>query len=88
MKRAPRPHAEDNHLLWGRKNNSSRLEQNLEALDITLVPEQIPFLESETCFDVGFPVSMIVSCEGTGIRLGLYENTRSPGAVTWFAELS
>ncbi|KAF9255752.1 arylalcohol dehydrogenase [Marasmius fiardii PR-910] len=44
-------------IIGGRK--VEQLEQNLEALDITLSPEQVKFLESQVPFDVGFPVSMI-----------------------------
>ncbi|KAL0564240.1 putative aryl-alcohol dehydrogenase aad14, partial [Marasmius crinis-equi] len=44
-------------IIGGRK--VEQLEQNLEALDITLTPEQIQFLESQIPFDIGFPLSMI-----------------------------
>ncbi|KAG7086810.1 hypothetical protein E1B28_002735 [Marasmius oreades] len=44
-------------LIGGRK--VEQLEQNLEALDITLSSEQIKFLESQVSFDIGFPTSMI-----------------------------
>ncbi|KAK7019452.1 putative aryl-alcohol dehydrogenase aad14 [Paramarasmius palmivorus] len=44
-------------IIGGRK--VEQLEQNLEALDITLSPEQIQFLESQTSFDIGFPMSFI-----------------------------
>ncbi|KAF9256392.1 Aldo/keto reductase [Marasmius fiardii PR-910] len=44
-------------IIGGRK--VEHLEQNLEALDITLSPEQIKFLESQVPFDPGFPVSFI-----------------------------
>ncbi|KAG7086826.1 hypothetical protein E1B28_002747 [Marasmius oreades] len=44
-------------IIGGRK--VEHLKQNLEALDITLSPEQIQFLESQVPFDVGFPISMI-----------------------------
>ncbi|ESK91111.1 arylalcohol dehydrogenase [Moniliophthora roreri MCA 2997] len=45
-------------IIGGRK--IEQLQQNLEALDITLTPEQIAFLESQTEFDIGFPMSFIV----------------------------
>ncbi|KAL0563751.1 putative aryl-alcohol dehydrogenase aad14 [Marasmius crinis-equi] len=35
-----------------------QLEQNLEALDITLTPEQIKFLESQADFKIGFPFAL------------------------------
>ncbi|KAL0570280.1 putative aryl-alcohol dehydrogenase aad14, partial [Marasmius crinis-equi] len=44
-------------IIGGRK--VEHLEQNLEALDITLTPEQIKFLESQVPFDIGFPQTMI-----------------------------
>ncbi|KAL0568579.1 putative aryl-alcohol dehydrogenase aad14 [Marasmius crinis-equi] len=44
-------------IIGGRK--VEHLEQNLEALDITLTPEQIHYLESQVPFDIGFPLSMI-----------------------------
>jgi len=34
---------------------------NVEALDITLTPEQIKELDSVLAFDLGFPGAMIVS---------------------------
>jgi diketogulonate reductase-like aldo/keto reductase len=46
-------------IIGGRK--VEHLKDNLEALDITLTPEQIKFLESQVPFDIGFPISMIVS---------------------------
>ena len=46
-------------IIGGRK--VEHLEQNLEALDITLTPEQIEFLESQVPFDIGFPMSVLVS---------------------------
>ena len=46
-------------IIGGRK--VEQLKQNLEALDITLTPEQIKFLESQVPFDVGFPMSIFVS---------------------------
>ncbi|KAJ8075319.1 putative aryl-alcohol dehydrogenase aad14 [Marasmius tenuissimus] len=42
-------------IIGGRK--VEHLEQNLEALDITLTPEQIKFLESKIPFDLGFPMN-------------------------------
>ncbi|KAK7047880.1 putative aryl-alcohol dehydrogenase aad14 [Paramarasmius palmivorus] len=44
-------------IIGGRK--VEQLQQNLEALDITLTAEQIKFLESQVPFDVGFPTSLI-----------------------------
>ncbi|KAF9256410.1 hypothetical protein L218DRAFT_820704, partial [Marasmius fiardii PR-910] len=44
-------------IIGGRK--VEHLEENLEALDITLSPEQIKFLESQVPFDPGFPLSFI-----------------------------
>ncbi|KAL0579706.1 putative aryl-alcohol dehydrogenase aad14 [Marasmius crinis-equi] len=44
-------------IIGGRK--VEQLEQNLEALDITLTPEQIQFLEGQVPFDIGFPISFI-----------------------------
>ncbi|KAG7086805.1 hypothetical protein E1B28_002731 [Marasmius oreades] len=44
-------------IIGGRK--VEQLEQNLEALDITLSAEQIQFLESQVSFDIGFPNIMI-----------------------------
>ncbi|KAL0563731.1 putative aryl-alcohol dehydrogenase aad14 [Marasmius crinis-equi] len=44
-------------IIGGRK--VEQLEQNLEALDITLSSEQIEFLESQVPFDIGFPTTMI-----------------------------
>ncbi|KAK7062847.1 putative aryl-alcohol dehydrogenase aad14 [Paramarasmius palmivorus] len=44
-------------IIGGRK--VEQLKDNLEALDITLTPEQIKFLESQVPFDIGFPISMI-----------------------------
>ncbi|KAG7086751.1 hypothetical protein E1B28_002683 [Marasmius oreades] len=44
-------------LIGGRK--VEQLEQNLEALDITLSPEQIKFLESQVPFDIGYPTTRI-----------------------------
>lgn len=38
-------------IIGGRK--IEQLQQNLEALDITLAPEQIKFSESQTEFDTG-----------------------------------
>ncbi|KAL0564242.1 putative aryl-alcohol dehydrogenase aad14 [Marasmius crinis-equi] len=46
-------------IIGGRK--VEQLEQNLEALDITLTSEHIRFLESQVPFDFGFPVSVFVS---------------------------
>lgn len=45
-------------LVGGRK--VEHLHGNLEALDISLSPEQIKYLESILPFDPGFPTSMIV----------------------------
>lgn len=45
-------------LVGGRK--VEQLYGNLEALDISLSPEQIKYLESIIPFDPGFPTSMIV----------------------------
>ena len=42
-----------------------QLEENLEALDITLTTEQIEFLESQVPFDIGFPMAMFVSAAAT-----------------------
>jgi len=42
-----------------------QLEQNLEALDITLTPKQIEFLESQVPFDIGFPMDVFVSITAT-----------------------
>ncbi|KAF5374268.1 hypothetical protein D9758_004552 [Tetrapyrgos nigripes] len=45
-------------IIGGRK--IEHLEQNIEALNISLTPEQIKFLESEApAFDNGFPANMI-----------------------------
>ncbi|KAL0059402.1 putative aryl-alcohol dehydrogenase aad14 [Marasmius tenuissimus] len=44
-------------IIGGRK--VEHLEQNLEALDITLSDKQIEFLESQVPFDLGFPLTMI-----------------------------
>ncbi|THU78804.1 Aldo/keto reductase, partial [Dendrothele bispora CBS 962.96] len=45
-------------IIGGRK--IEHLEQNIEALKISLTPEQIKYLESEApAFDVGFPSTMI-----------------------------
>jgi len=44
-------------LVGGRK--VEHLHGNLEALDISLSPEQIKYLESILPFDPGFPTSMI-----------------------------
>lgn len=46
-------------LVGGRK--VEHLEANIEALSISLSEEQIKYLESATDFDLGFPLSMIVS---------------------------
>ncbi|KAK7050499.1 Aldo/keto reductase [Favolaschia claudopus] len=51
-------------ILGGRK--VEHLLANVEALDITLSPEQIAFLESVVPFDPGFPTTMI----GDGTQLG------------------
>ncbi|KAJ8075352.1 putative aryl-alcohol dehydrogenase aad14 [Marasmius tenuissimus] len=47
-------------IIGGRK--VEQLEQNMEALDINLTPEQIEFLESQIPLDLGFPMSLF----GTG----------------------
>ncbi|KAJ8075313.1 putative aryl-alcohol dehydrogenase aad14 [Marasmius tenuissimus] len=47
-------------IIGGRK--VEQLEQNMEALDINLTPEQIKFLESQIPLDLGFPMSLF----GTG----------------------
>jgi len=44
-------------IIGGRK--IEHLESNIEALDISLSPEQIAYLESVVPFDPGFPVAMI-----------------------------
>ncbi|KAK7038842.1 putative aryl-alcohol dehydrogenase aad14 [Paramarasmius palmivorus] len=44
-------------IIGGRK--VGHLQQNLEALDISLSAEQIKFLESQVEFDLGFPGTMI-----------------------------
>ncbi|KAK7047900.1 putative aryl-alcohol dehydrogenase aad14 [Paramarasmius palmivorus] len=44
-------------IIGGRK--VEHLQQNLEALDITLTAEHIKHLESQIEFDIGFPVSII-----------------------------
>ncbi|KAL0572319.1 putative aryl-alcohol dehydrogenase aad14 [Marasmius crinis-equi] len=44
-------------IIGGRK--VEQLEQNLEALDITLTPQQIEFLESQVPFDIGFPINIL-----------------------------
>ncbi|ESK92595.1 putative aryl-alcohol dehydrogenase [Moniliophthora roreri MCA 2997] len=54
-------------IVGGRK--VEHLQQNLEALDITLTAEQIKFLESQVEFDVGFPMSMIG--DGSDAFIGL-----------------
>ncbi|ESK87663.1 putative aryl-alcohol dehydrogenase [Moniliophthora roreri MCA 2997] len=54
-------------IIGGRK--VEQLQQNLEALDITLTAEQIKFLESQVEFDIGFPVSMIG--DGSDVFFGL-----------------
>lgn len=46
-------------ILGGRK--IEQLEQNLEALDITLTPEHIAYLESVLPFNSGFPSNFFVS---------------------------
>lgn len=38
-----------------------QLEANFDALEITLTPEHIKYLESIVPFDPGFPMTMIVS---------------------------
>ncbi len=45
-------------ILGGRK--VEQLTSNMEALDITLTPEQFTTIESVTPFDVGFPLNIIV----------------------------
>ncbi|KIJ62587.1 hypothetical protein HYDPIDRAFT_114235 [Hydnomerulius pinastri MD-312] len=44
-------------IIGGRK--VEQLEANLEALEITLAPEHIKYLESIVPFDIGFPTTMI-----------------------------
>lgn len=46
-------------VLGGRK--VEHLMENVEALEISLTPEHITFLESVLPFDVGFPQSAFVS---------------------------
>ena len=46
-------------ILGGRK--VEHLYQNLEALDISLTPEHIAYLESILPFDLGFPYTGFVS---------------------------
>ncbi len=46
-------------IIGGRK--VEHFHANLEALDITLTPEQIAYLESIVPFDKGFPQGLIVS---------------------------
>ena len=47
-------------IIGGRK--IEHFQSNLEALDITLSPEQIAYLESVLPFDKGFPYKYFVSC--------------------------
>ncbi|ESK90213.1 putative aryl-alcohol dehydrogenase [Moniliophthora roreri MCA 2997] len=54
-------------IIGGRK--VEQLQQNLEALDITLSAEQIKFLESQVDFEVGFPMSMIG--DGSDMFIGM-----------------
>uniref|UniRef100_A0A0W0GAZ1 NADP-dependent oxidoreductase domain-containing protein n=1 Tax=Moniliophthora roreri TaxID=221103 RepID=A0A0W0GAZ1_MONRR len=72
-------------IIGGRK--VEHLQQNLEALDITLTAEQIKFLESQVDFDVGFPATMIGDGSefSSGMKMGdsdvnehLYNNRMSP----------
>lgn len=56
-------------IIGGRK--VEHLEENLEALDITLSPEQIKFLESHVSFDIGFPITMIVSLKRRYLLLAI-----------------
>uniref|UniRef100_A0A0W0FIL9 NADP-dependent oxidoreductase domain-containing protein n=1 Tax=Moniliophthora roreri TaxID=221103 RepID=A0A0W0FIL9_MONRR len=53
-------------IIGGRK--VEQLQQNLEALDITLSAEQIKFLESQVEFDIGFPMTMIG--DGSNVFIG------------------
>ena len=46
-------------IIGGRK--VEHLMSNVEALSITLSPEQVTYLESVRPFDVGFPMNIIVS---------------------------
>lgn len=46
-------------LMGGRK--VEHLLSNIEALDISLTPEHIAFLESILPFDPGFPTNFVVS---------------------------
>lgn len=48
-------------ILGGRK--VEHLIQNLEALDISLSKEQIKEIEGVVKFDIGFPMSIIVSLD-------------------------
>jgi diketogulonate reductase-like aldo/keto reductase len=54
-------------ILGGRK--VEHLLSNLEALDISLSPEQIAYLESVVPFDPGFPSTMIVGPHCVAIQL-------------------
>ena len=47
-------------IIGGRK--VEQLLGNIEALKISLSPEQIQYLESVLPFDPGFPITMIVRC--------------------------
>ena len=46
-------------IVGGRK--VEHLKQNVQALDISLTPEQIGRIDSAKAFDVGFPHNIIVS---------------------------
>jgi hypothetical protein len=56
-------------VIGGRK--IEQLEQNLEALEISLTPEHIKYLESEAPpFDLGFPMNGVVSYSFVRLRRG------------------
>ena len=52
-------------ILGGRK--PEQLYANIEALEITLTPEQITYLESVVPFDKGFPYTAFVSSLDTNL---------------------
>ncbi|KAF8917076.1 Aldo/keto reductase [Mucidula mucida] len=54
-------------ILGGRK--VEQLTSNMEALDITLTPEQFTTIESVTPFDVGFPLNIIG--DGSAYNVGM-----------------
>jgi aryl-alcohol dehydrogenase-like predicted oxidoreductase len=53
-------------IVGGRK--VEQLLGNIEALSISLTPEQIVFLESTVDFDIGFPLNFIVSLHTNLVR--------------------